>query len=89
MKPPNIPGRCGIGWGWLVEGDGCVARDGLDGVVDGEAGDEYEREPRLPPLVARAHTDAVSRSSSDTSDNPNMSTNALVRMVGPPPVILA
>jgi hypothetical protein len=58
---------------------GAVAREGLDG-VDGEAGDEYERDPRLPPLVARAHTDAVSSNSSETSDNPNMSTKALVRM---------
>jgi len=57
-----------------------VTREGLDGVDDGEAGDEDEREPRLPPLVARAHTEAVSRSSSETSDNPNMSTKALVRM---------
>jgi len=57
-----------------------VAREGLAGVDDGEAGDEYERDPRLPPLVARAHTEAVSRSSSETSDKPNMSTKALVRM---------
>jgi hypothetical protein len=60
---------------------GVVARDGLDGVVDGEAGDEYEREPRLPPLVARAHTEAVSSRRSETSDKPSMSTKALVRMV--------
>jgi len=57
-----------------------VTREGLDGVDDGEAGDEDERDPRLPPLVARAHTEAVSRSSSETSDKPNMSTKALVRM---------
>jgi hypothetical protein len=60
---------------------GVVAREGLDGVVDGEAGDEYEREPRLPPLVARAHTEAVSSRRSETSDKPNMSRKALVRMV--------
>jgi len=61
---------------------GVVVREGLEGVVDGEAGDEYEREPRLPPpLVARAHTEAVSSSRSETSDKPNMSRKALVRMV--------
>src|SRR5438093_12952997 len=81
IRPPKMPGRadgCCIGWGevWV----GLVALEGLDGVVEGEAGDEYEREPRLPPLVARAHTDAVSSSSSETSDSPTMSTKALVRM---------
>ena len=58
-----------------------MTREGLDGVVDGETGDEDEREPRLPPLVARAHTDAVSRSRTETSDNPNMSRSALDRIV--------
>jgi hypothetical protein len=61
-------------------GAGVIDREGLVGVVDGEAGDEYEREPRLPPLVARAHTDAVSSRMSETSDKPNMSMKALVRM---------
>jgi hypothetical protein len=61
-------------------GAGVAAREGLVGVVDGEAGDEYEREPRLPPLVARAHTEAVSSRMSETNDKPNMSTKALVRM---------
>jgi len=83
MKPPNMPGRCCC-TGWDVAGAGVVAREGLDGVVDGEAGDEYEREPRLPPLPARAQTDAVSRSRSEASDNPNMSRNALGRMGVPP-----
>jgi hypothetical protein len=76
-----MPGRCpGCCIGWGEAGAGVIDREGLDGVVDGEAGDEYERDPRLPPLVARAHTDAVSSNSSETSDNPNMSAKALVRM---------
>jgi hypothetical protein len=80
MKPPNMPGRCMGCCGCEVLGEG-VTRDGLDGVVDGEAGDEYDREPRLPPLVARAHTDAVSSMRSATRDSPNMSTKALDRIV--------
>jgi len=62
-------------------GGGVVTREGLDGVVDGATGDEDEREPRLPPLVARAHTAVVSSSRSETSDSPNMSRSALDRMV--------
>ncbi len=77
-----MPGRCaGCCIGSEDAGAGVVVRDGLDGVVDGEAGDEDEREPRLPPLVARAHADAVSTRRSETSDKPNMSKKALVRMV--------
>src|SRR5438270_8864080 len=53
MKPPNMPGRCMGCWGWDVAGGGGVTREGLDGVVDGDIGDEDEREPRLPPLPAR------------------------------------
>jgi hypothetical protein len=52
--------------------------------VDGIAGDEDEREPRLPPLVARAQTAALSSSTSETSDIPNMSRTALGRMVNLP-----
>ena len=59
---------------------GVWTREGLDG-DDGEAGVEYEREPRLPPLPARAHTVAVSSSRSETSAQPNMSRKALGRMV--------
>src|SRR5499426_4586799 len=81
MKPPNMPGRCGAGCCVVCGEVGVVVREGLDGVVDGDAGDEDEREPRLPPLVARAHTEAVSSSRSETSDKPNMSRKALVRMV--------
>jgi len=33
------------------EGGGVVACEGLD-ELDGVVGDEYEREPRLPPLPA-------------------------------------
>ena len=39
------------GDGWLKERDGEVGVVGLDGL----AGAEYERDPRLPPLPARAH----------------------------------
>jgi hypothetical protein len=81
MKPPNMPGRCTGCCGWDVVGGGVVTLEGLDGVVDGDVGDEDEREPRLPPLVARAQTDAVSSNRSETSDNPNMSRSALDRMV--------
>jgi len=83
-----MPGRCAgccIGWDEVCEG--VVVREGLVGVDDGEVGDEYERDPRLPPLVARAHTDAVSSSSSEASDRPNMSTKALVRMVTSWPIL--
>jgi len=68
-------------WGWDVAGGGVVTREGLDGVVDGDIGDEDEREPRLPPLPARAHTDAVSRNRTETRNSPNMSRSALDRMV--------
>jgi hypothetical protein len=67
-----------------VAGSGAVERDGLDGVVDGAIGDEDEREPRLPPLVARAQTVALSNRTSEISDIPNMSRNALGRMAGLP-----
>jgi hypothetical protein len=75
-----MPGRCAGCIG--CDESGVVVREGLDGVVvvEGEVGDEDEREPRLPPLVARAHTEAVSSRRSDTSDKPNMSKKALVRM---------
>jgi hypothetical protein len=63
--------------GWGEAGVGFVIREGLEGA----AGDEYERDPRLPPLPARAHTDAVSNTSSEISDRPNMSAKALGRMV--------
>jgi hypothetical protein len=48
--------------GWLSE------REGLEGVVgdagdDGRAGDEKEREPRLPPPDARAQTSVAVRTS--------------------------
>jgi len=56
MTGPNHP-RDGCGC------IGCVGdvtwRDGLEGVAgeagDGRAGVEYDREPRLPPLPARAN----------------------------------
>jgi hypothetical protein len=69
-----MPGRWGAiglaaGAGWVIE------REGLDGVVgvagEGRAGDENEREPRLPPPDALAQASAVVRT------NPNM-TNRLV-----------
>lgn len=51
---PNQPREAGAGCG-----DGVLyCRDGLVGVVGdagGRAGVEYEREPRLPPLPARAN----------------------------------
>src|SRR5919206_3326580 len=54
MIGPNQPRDAGDG------DEGAVYwRDGLDGVVGeagGLAGVEYEREPRLPPLPARANT---------------------------------
>jgi hypothetical protein len=53
MIGPNQPREAGAGWGVGV----LYCRDGLAGVVGeagGRAGAEYEREPRLPPLPARA-----------------------------------
>jgi hypothetical protein len=54
MTGPNQPRDAGAG------DDGALyCRDGLEGVVGdagGRAGVEYEREPRLPPLPARAST---------------------------------
>ena len=70
--PPNMPGRCC----WDADGVGVVTCEGLEG-LDGVAGDEYEREPRLPPLLARANTAAVSRNSSDISVSTAMSRSAL------------
>jgi hypothetical protein len=55
-SPPNRPpGRCPIGddgAGWFSDGD--VGFVGLAG-VEGRAGAEYVRDPRLPPPRARAH----------------------------------
>ena len=73
-----MPGRC-VGC-WAEEGGGVVTREGLD-ELDGEDGDEYEREPRLPPLPARAHTVALSSSRSDARESPSMSRRTLGRMV--------
>src|SRR5947208_10278473 len=69
MRPPKKLGRCWNGDGWVS------SREGLEGVVglagdEGRAGVEYDREPRLPPLPARAHTLAVSASSNETSATP-------------------
>jgi hypothetical protein len=53
MMGPNQPRDAGAGDAGAV-----YCRDGLDGVVGaagGRAGVEYEREPRLPPLPARAN----------------------------------
>src|SRR5258705_8704032 len=72
IRPPNMPGRCCCG----AVGVGDVTREGLEG-VDGVAGDEYEREPRLPPLLARANTAAVSRNSIDIKVIADMSRSAL------------
>src|SRR5882672_12903493 len=80
--PPNMPGRCC----WGADGVGDVTRDGLEG-VDGVAGDEYEREPRLPPLPARANTAAVSRNSSDISVSTAMSRSALGFMGTSAPIL--
>jgi len=66
MSPPKKLGRCGAigdGAGWLNERDGL---DGVEGVVgDGRAGDENDREPRLPPPEARAQASAVVRTRPD------------------------
>ena len=57
-----MPGRCGAiglaaGAGWVIEREGL---DGVDGVAgDGRAGDENDREPRLPPPDALAHASVV------------------------------
>ena len=66
--------------GWEGAGAGVVVREGLVGVEDGDVGAEDEREPRLPPLVARASTVALSSTSSEISAMPNMSRSALGRM---------
>jgi hypothetical protein len=72
MRPPKTL-RCGAtgagAAGWLSE------RDGLDG-VDGDKGDddgaENDRDPRLPPLDARAHASALTRTSPRQATRPVM-----------------
>jgi hypothetical protein len=71
MRPP--PKKLGRG----CDG-GVTEREGIEGVAGlaGDAGLEYEREPRLPPPPARAHTLAVSVSSNETSVIPIRVTSA-------------
>src|SRR2546427_8048858 len=69
MRPPKKLGRCCDGDGWVSAGEGLEGVVGLAG-DEGRAGVEYEREPRLPPLPARANTLAVSVSSNETSATP-------------------
>ena len=82
----NMLGRCGAtgdGAGWLSE------RDGDDGVVgvtgeDGLAGAEYERDPRLPPLPARAQASPACASITVKTMNPTIATKARPFMCPPP-----
>ena len=65
--PPNQPREgCGAGVGVVGEVGVLSERDGLEGVV-GEAGVDDEREPRLPPLPARANASPACRVSSAAS----------------------
>jgi hypothetical protein len=51
--------------------EGLVGVAGVVGEGAGRAGDEYEREPRLPPPVARAQALPASTTSRDTSATPS------------------
>jgi hypothetical protein len=85
--PPNMLGR-----GAFIGAAG-AGRAGLMGVLGvtgdvGRAGGEYEREPRLPPPPARAHTSVatpanVSRVSSATT----VMGRIFMRIVLPPTVM--
>ena len=82
----NMLGRCGAtgdGAGWLSE------RDGDDGVVgdtgeDGLVGAEYERVPRLPPLLARAQASPAWIAITAKTTNPIVATKARPFMVPSP-----
>jgi hypothetical protein len=54
-------GRCGL----IGDGAGRAGAIGVRGETgeDGCAGGEYERDPRLPPLPARAHASVVTEAS--------------------------
>jgi hypothetical protein len=56
--PEKNPGRRiagAAGDGWLSEREGEDGVVGLAGIGDGLAGAEYDRDPRLPPPLDRAH----------------------------------
>jgi hypothetical protein len=61
--PPNGLGR----WGEAIGDEGCAGDGavGLDG--DGRAGAEYDREPRLPPLPARAQASVTGMAMDEAS----------------------
>jgi hypothetical protein len=87
MTGPNQPreGEDAVGDVGAVEG-----RVGLDGVTglagDGRAGVEYEREPRLPPLPARASMAPASVVSARVSASPSVQRSVDdVRLISPPP----
>jgi hypothetical protein len=82
----NMLGFCGAtgdGAGWLNE------RDGDDGVVgetgdDGRVGAEYERDPRLPPLLARAQASPAWTAITAKTMNPIVATRVRPFMVPSP-----
>jgi hypothetical protein len=67
MIPPNGLGRGAGAMGALGERDGVDGDAGLVGA--GRAGGEYEREPRLPPLPARAHASLLAAASVPSVSN--------------------
>jgi len=89
----NMLGRCGAigegaGAGWPSE------RDGDDGVVgdsgvDGRAGAEYDRDPRLPPLPARAQASPTCAASAANTMNPIVATKTRPFMVPLPGAVRA
>jgi hypothetical protein len=93
MTGPNQPREaCGCIGCWAGE---LYCRDGFAGLVGdagGRAGVEYEREPRLPPLPARANASLPCRARiSMISAGASAQRNVFVLRVisAPPPVILA
>ena len=74
----NMLGLCGAtgdGVGWLSERDGDVGVVGDTG-EDGLEGAEYEREPRLPPLLARAQASPAWIAITPKAMNPTVATKA-------------
>jgi hypothetical protein len=86
MTGPNQPRDAGAG-----DDGAAYCREGLDGVVGeagGRAGVEYEREPRLPPLPARANTGlacSVIVSITSATASAQRSRVDVVVMASPPP----
>jgi hypothetical protein len=85
--PPNMLGRDAfIG----ATGAGRAGLTGVPGVTGdiGRAGGEYDREPRLPPLPARAHTSVATPADvSRVSSAITVIGRSFMRIVLPPTVM--